>query len=121
MMSRICISAFFTASVLGLAADASQASTFAAWPVANVSVGDTSNVRKYPSGSSQKQSAYPNGTILQMTGTCTGGVNLHDISSQPAWKQKQIVRYRWCQVWHDPAQNGDFVAGWVYGRYIAPY
>ncbi|TIT27438.1 MAG: SH3 domain-containing protein, partial [Mesorhizobium sp.] len=27
---------------------------------------------------------------------------------------------RWCEVWHDPAQSGNFVTGWVYGKYITP-
>jgi len=107
--------------MLGLAAVSSSAATFAAWQVADLPFGDTLNVRKYPASNSQKQSAYPNGTVLQMTGKCTGGINLLDISTQPDWKQKQQVRYRWCQVWHDPAQNGNFVTGWVYGRYIEPY
>ena len=89
--------------------------------MANVPFGDTLNVRKYPSGTSQKQAAYPNGTVLQMTGRCTGGVNLLDIANQPAWKQHQTVRYRWCEVWHDPAKNGAFVTGWAYGKYITPY
>ena len=98
-----------------------QAAAFAAWEITNVAWGDTLNVRKYPSGTSQKQAAYPNGTVLQMTGKCTGGVNLLDIAGLPDKKQRQLVRYEWCQVWHDPKQNGDFVLGWVYGRYIAPY
>jgi hypothetical protein len=98
-----------------------QATVFAAWQVANVPYGDTLNVRKYPSGTSQKQAAYPNGTVLQMTGRCTGGVNLLDITNQPAWKQEQKIRYRWCEVWHDPAKNGSFVTGWIYGKYIIPY
>lgn len=97
----------------------SHATTFAAWEVANVPWGDTLNVRKFPSSGSQKQAAYPNGTVLQMTGRCTGGVNLLDIANQPDWKQK--VRQRWCEVWHDPAQNGNFATGWVYGKYIAPH
>ena len=100
----------------------SSAAVFAAWEVANVPWGDVLNVRKYPSSSSQKQAAYPNGTVLQMTGVCTGGApNLLDIAHLPDWQQQQIVRYRWCQVWHDPAQNGNFVKGWVYGKYIRPY
>jgi hypothetical protein len=98
-----------------------QATVFAAWQVAHVPDEDTLNVRKYPSGTSQKQAAYPNGTVLQMTGRCTGGINLLDISSQPAWKQEQKIRYRWCEVWHDPAHNGSFVTGWIYGKYIEPY
>ena len=71
--------------------------------------GDTLNVRKYPCEQFAEAGAYPNGTVLQMTGKCTGGVNLLDISGQPEWKQEQLVRYRWCQIWHDPAQNGNFV------------
>ncbi|WP_269932207.1 SH3 domain-containing protein [Aminobacter sp. HY435] len=99
----------------------SHASAFVGWQVANVPWGDTLNIRKYPSNGSQKQAAYPNGTVLQMTGKCTGGVDLFDIEHQPEWKQERRVRYRWCQVWHDPAQNGHFVTGWVYGKYITPY
>ena len=98
-----------------------QATVFAAWEVSGVAFGDTLNVRKFPSSTSQKQSAYPNGTALSMTGRCTGeGPNLLDIVSWSEKKQKQAVRHRWCEVWHDPAQNGNFVTGWVYGKYIAP-
>ncbi len=99
----------------------SHAAAFAAWQVANVPWGDTLNVRKYPSSTSQKQAAYPNGAVLQMTGRCTGGVNLLDIVNKPEWKQAELVRFRWCEVWHDPAQNGKFVTGWVYGKYIRPH
>src|ERR1044072_4073736 len=99
----------------------SHATVFAPWQVAGLPFGDTLNARKYPSNTSQKQAAYPNGTVLQMTGRCTGGINLLDISGQPHWKQKQTIRYRWGEVWHDPAQNGHFVTGWVYGKYITPY
>jgi hypothetical protein len=99
-----------------------EATVFAAWQVANVPWGDTLNVRKYPSGNSQKQAAYPNGTVLQMTGRCTGeGPDLRDVAHLPPWKQVQSVRYRWCEVWHDPAKNGKFVTGWVYGKYIRPH
>lgn len=100
----------------------SNAAVFAAWEVVNVPWGDVLNVRKYPSSSSQKQAAYPNGTLLQMTGKCTGGVpSLLDIGHLPDGQQQQIVRYAWCEIWHDPAQNGNFVTGWVYGKYIAPH
>ncbi len=113
--------ALAAASAIGVMAFSAHAAVFAAWQVSHVPFGDTLNVRKFPSGGSQKQAAYPNGTVLQMTGKCTGGVNLLDIATQPDWKQEQQVRYRWCQVWHDPAQNGNFVTGWVYGKYISPY
>lgn len=113
--------AFAVASLSLTPTSQSHATVFAAWQVANVPFGDTLNVRKYPSGTSQKQAAYPNGTVLQMTGRCTGGINLLDIANQPAWQQRQAVRYRWCQVWHDPANDGSFVTGWAYGKYISPY
>ncbi|MBZ9741063.1 MULTISPECIES: SH3 domain-containing protein [unclassified Mesorhizobium] len=118
--SRIA-TAFAVASLTLVFSGQSHATVFAAWQVANVPFGDTLNVRKYPSGTSQKQAAYPNGTVLQMTGRCTGGMNLLDIAGQPAWKQQQTVRYRWCEVWHDPAKNGVFVTGWAYGKYITPF
>src|SRR5262245_60205910 len=121
MISRLGTAAILAAATVGLATIQAAAATFAAWQVANVPFGDTLNVRKYPSSDSQKQAAYPNATVLQMTGKCTGGVDLLDISGQPGWRQEQLVRYRWCQVWHDPAQNGNFVTGWVYGRYITPH
>jgi hypothetical protein len=97
-----------------------HATVFSAWEVANVAWGDTLNVRKNPSSKSQKQAAYPNGTVLAMTGRCTEGVNLFDIETWPRWKKAQTVRYRWCEVWHDPARDGNYVTGWVYGRYISP-
>lgn len=103
----------------GLAASA-DATTFSAWQVTNVPAGDVLNVRKYPSSGSQIQSSYPNGTVLQMTGRCTGGVDLFAIADLAAGKQKQLVRYRWCEIWHDPARNDSFTTGWIYGKYIRP-
>ena len=106
--------------VVAAYAGTAKAATFAAWKVSSVSFGDTLNVRKYPSSNSRKQAAYPNGTVLQMTGKCTGGINLLDIGGLPKWQQAQLIRYRWCQVWHDPARDGKFVTGWAYGRYLRP-
>ncbi|MFH1797466.1 MAG: SH3 domain-containing protein [Pseudomonadota bacterium] len=114
----IAASLFFAVAA---AAGEARAAAFSAWQVTNVPWGDTLNVRKYPASYSQKQSAYPNGTVLQMTGRCTDGLNLFDISHKSDWAQRQAVRYRWCEVWHDPKQNGDFTTGWVYGKYIRPY
>jgi hypothetical protein len=122
MTIRSRIAATFAVASLSLVfAGQSHATVFAAWQVANVPFGDTLNVRKYPSATSQKQAAYPNGAVLQMTGRCTDGINPLDIANQPAWKQRQTVRYRWCEIWHDPAKNGTFVTGWAYGKFIAPY
>ena len=117
---RTVAAAAFSATTLFALGAPSNATVFAAWKVTDVAWGDTLNVRKYPASHSQKQSAYPNGTVLQMTGRCTGGVDLHAIMGQPAWKQRQAVRTKWCEVWHDPKRNGKFVTGWVYGKYIRP-
>lgn len=103
-----------------LTAGQSLASAFSPWRVSGVSWGDTLNVRKYPASYSQKQTSYPNGTELAMTGRCTGGVDLFEIERWPVWRQKQAIRYQWCEVWHDPTRNGEFVTGWVYGKYITP-
>lgn len=108
-------------AAVALPAGSAWSATFASWRVEGVPSGDVLNVRKYPASHSQKQGAYPNGTVLQMTGKCTGSVDLFEIGNLPAWKQRQIVRFRWCQIWHDPARDGKFVTGWVYGRYVAPY
>jgi hypothetical protein len=97
-----------------------QASAFAAWQVTNVPWGDLLNARKYPSPNSQKQAAYANETVLSMTGPCTGGINLANIQGLPKWKQRQIVKNVWCQLWHDPAGNGNFKAGWVRAKFIKP-
>lgn len=107
-------------SAVGAAAGKAEASTFFGWQVDNVPWGDTLNVRKFPANYSQKQAAYPNGTPLQMTGSCTKGLDLDDVAHLSPWQQAQAVRYRWCEVWHDPTQTGDWVTGWVYGRYISP-
>ena len=101
-------------------ASAAQASTFFAWRVANVETGDLLNVRAYPSSSSRILVGYPNGTRLSMTGRCTGNVHMDNINGAPRWQQREAVRYQWCEAWLDPAGNGEFRTGWVYGRYIRP-
>jgi hypothetical protein len=96
-------------------------STFVAWQVTGVAADDLLNVRAYPSSSSRIIVGYPTGTVLSMTGRCTGGVNLHDINGLPFAQQRQLVRYNWCETWLDPEGDGTFTNGWVYGRYIQPY
>jgi len=120
LISRV-VAATLVASAAALAVGQGYAATFAAWEVANLPFGDTLTVRKYPSNGSQKQGAYPNGTVLQMTGRCTGGLNLKNIANLSDNKQRQLARYKWCEVWHDPKHSGEFVTGWVYGRYIIPH
>jgi hypothetical protein len=123
IMNAFIKSAMLAGLALTLSAQASSlgASTFSPWQVANVPWGDILNVRAFPASTSQKQAAYPNGTVLAMTGRCTDNLNLFDIAHLPHGQQGQAVRFRWCEVWHDPRRDGDFVTGWVYGRYIAPH
>lgn len=97
-----------------------NASAFVAWSVTDVPPEDTLNVRAWPSSQSQILVAYPNNTVLSMTGKCTGGVDLRAVAGQPAWKQRQLVRYQWCETWIDPQGNGEFRTAWVYGKYIKP-
>ncbi len=111
------LAALLTAAALP---SAGNASAFVAWKITDVPWGDVLNVRKYPSPNSQKQAAYPNRTVLSMTGSCTGGVDLQDIQGLPKWKQRLIVKGVWCQLWHDPAGNGNFKAGWVRMKFMRP-
>ncbi len=122
MRSRVTAASILLAAVsMLMPVGVAQATVFAAWEVTNVPAGDVLNVRAYPSAASRKQGAYTNGTVLQMTGKCTGGVDLLDIAGQPKAKQIKAVRGRWCQIWHDPTQTGEFTLGWVRAKYIAPH
>jgi len=118
-LKRITLASLAAVSVLG-AAQATLASTFAAWRVTGVAADDLLNVRAYPSSGSRILVGYPEGTRLSMTGRCTGGVNLAVIGGLPEWQQRQAVRYRWCETWLDPDGDGEYQSGWVYGRYITP-
>jgi hypothetical protein len=97
-----------------------NASAFYGWQVSGVSASDVLMVRAYPAASSRILVGYPEGTPLSLTGSCTGGLNLGSINGLPKAQQRQAVRSLWCQVWLDPIANGNFQAGWVFGRYIAP-
>ena len=119
-LTTAALAMLMAASSLTAQTGTADAAAFWAWRVAGVSWGDTLNVRAYPSSQSRIQSSYPNGTLLQMTGRCTDGLDLGSIAHLPDHKQRQAVRYRWCEVWHDPARDGNHVTGWVYGRYIGP-
>ena len=97
------------------------ASVFHPWEITNVPWGDVLNVRRWPASYSQIESAYPNGTVLSLTGRCKDGPTLDDIAQLPEWQQRQVLRYKWCEVWHDPANDGQFTTGWVYMKYMKPY
>ncbi len=98
----------------------SVSSAFYGWQIADVPAWDTLNVRAYPSSQSTILVAYPNGTMLSLTGVCTNGLNLEQISGLPAWQQRQHVRHVWCQAWIDPQGTGEYRTAWVYGKYIRP-
>lgn len=112
--------ALIAATGLFATAAPSLGSAFVAWRITGISVDDLLNVRAYPSSSSRILVGYPNGGMLSMTGRCTGGVRLDEMQGQPAWRQRQAVRYQWCEAWLDPSGNGEWRNGWVYGRYIRP-
>lgn len=120
MFSKGIAAALIAAASLVAFSAPSVSSVFVAWRVAGVSPNDLLNVRAYPNSGSRILVGYPNGTMLSMTGKCTGGVRLDDIQGQPTWKQRRMVRYSWCEAWLDPKGNGEFRNGWVYGRYIRP-
>jgi len=113
------------AAAIGMAAllagtAAGNSSAFHGWQVVDVPEWDALNIRAWPSAKSQILAAYPNGTMLSLTGQCTNGLHLDEIGGMPGWKQRQEVRYRWCEAWIDPEGNGAYRTAWVYGRYIAP-
>jgi len=108
------------AGTLAITAPAAMANTFVAWQVSDVAWDDVLNARAWPSAQSAVRAGYPNGTTLQMTGRCMNGTDLNDISGLSQGAQRKAVRSTWCQIWHDPGQNGDWQTGWVFGRYIKP-
>lgn len=119
-LKSILFAAVAAASMLTAGAPAG-ASVFHAWEVTDVSWGDVLNVRRWPSSQSAIESAYPNGTVLSLTGRCKGAPTLLDnIAHLSDWQQRQVVRYKWCEVWHDPANNGQWQTGWVYMKYMRP-
>ncbi len=118
-MKRILAAGLVAASLLA-SATSGNASAFFGWAVTDVPAWDTLNVRAWPSSNSQILVAYPNGTMLSMTGKCTGGVQLGAIAGWPSWRQRQAVRYAWCEAWLDPEGDGTHRNGWVYGKYIRP-
>jgi hypothetical protein len=121
-MSRIITvaAAALVASAAIVVSATTATAEFFGWQVANVASWDVLNVRAWPASYSQILVAYPNGTPLSLTGKCTKNLNINQIAGWPPAQQAEAVRYRWCEVWVDPLGNGNFRAGWVYGRYIKP-
>jgi hypothetical protein len=110
-----------TLAVAGLAASLPPAhAEFFGWQVSGVAANDVLNVRSSPATRARILVGYPNGTPLSLTGRCTGGLRLETINGRPAAEQVAAVRFRWCELWLDPLGDGNFRAGWVYGRFIRP-
>lgn len=119
-MKQITAAALVAATSLLAMNSPAASSTFVAWQVSGVAAQDVLNVRAFPSPKSKVLVGYPEGTRLSMTGKCTGGKRLDEMQGQPAATQRQAIRFNWCEAWLDPAGNGNFRTGWVYGRYIRP-
>jgi hypothetical protein len=112
------VSLLMAAAVAGVAAPASA--EFFGWQVAGIGSQDVLMVRAAPAADAAILVGYPAATPLSLTGKCSGGLSLEAINGLPAKTQMAAVRLRWCEVWLDPIANGNFRAGWVYGKYIAP-
>ena len=109
-----------TFAAFAITPPAVMANTFVAWQVSDVKWNDVLNARAWPSAKSAIRAGYPNGTTLQMTGRCMNGIDLNRISGWSTSAQRKAVRSTWCQIWHDPGQNGNWQTGWVFGRFINP-
>jgi hypothetical protein len=111
--------AFLLATVVTLALPAdAPAGAFFGWQVTGVRSSDVLNIRSYPNNEATILTGYRNGAPISLTGRCTGGVLLDRIAGEPDWRQRQAVRYRWCEVVLGEGE-GDRI-GWVYGKYIRP-
>jgi uncharacterized protein YraI len=117
MMLRRIVAAVLFSALAGQA----FAAAFFGFIVANVPEGDVLNARSGPSTAHAVQTAYPNGVNLSLTGTCTGGVKLDDLGGLSQAQKYAQIKSSWCEIWHDPGGSGNFVTGWVYGRYIYPH
>ena len=93
---------------------------FFGWQVTGVGPDDVLMVRAAPDTQGKILVGYPDDTPLSLTGSCTGDLKLDDINGKPPAEQVAAVGSRWCEIWLDPLGTGDFQAGWVYGKYIAP-
>jgi uncharacterized protein YraI len=116
MTSRIALVLAFVC----LAPASVLASALFGFTVANVPDGDVLNVRAGPGTAHAIQAAYPNGTQLSLTGTCVG-LHLNDLGNLSRAEKYARTRTRWCEIWHDPQNNGTFATGWVHGRYVTPH
>ena len=121
-MLRLIAAAASLLAAIAAPASTTSASAFSAWEVANVSYGDVLNVRRWPSAQSQIRAAYPNGTVLSLTGKCKDAPNyLDQIAHYSPAYQAELVRFMWCEVWHDPTQSGAYEPGWIYMKYARPF
>ena len=116
MFQRIAI----RAALLCLLGTAATASALHGFTVFKVPEGDALNVRAGPSTEHPVQAAYRNGTFLSLTGKCVG-LHHDDLGGLTAAEKYSRTRYQWCEIWHDPQGNGQFVTGWAHARYLFPH
>ena len=55
------------------------------------------------------------GTVVALTGRCSGGLNLGDIANKAPWHQQWRLSHHWCET--EPLLGS---RGWIYGGYLAP-
>ena len=55
------------------------------------------------------------GTVVALTGRCTGGLNLDDIARLSVWRQMKKVSHHWCET--EPLLGS---RGWIFGGYLVP-
>ena len=104
-----------------LVSGAAFASAFHGFTVVNVPEGDVLNARSGPATTHAIQTAYANGANLSLTGSCTEGLKIDSLGGLPQAQKYAQIKSHWCEIWHDPNGSGNFVTGWVYGRYIYPH
>jgi hypothetical protein len=97
-----------------------QASALHGFTVIDVPAGDRLNVRAGPGTGHKVQAAYRNGALLSLTGRCTS-LMLDDLAGMDAARKFRHIRAVWCEVWHDPRGDGQFVTGWAKGRFLYPH
>ncbi len=71
-------------------------------------------IRAYASPAAPDVGVVPGGNYLQLTGQCTGFLDLNQISYMSSLHQRLIVMSRWCEV-------SAPVHGWVFGGFMHPW
>ncbi len=71
-------------------------------------------IRAYASPAAPLVGTIKGGSYLELTGQCTGYLDLKDIAYKSPFRQRLIVATRWCEV-SGPAH------GWIMGTFMKPW